>query len=43
MKENDNVPLKELVPFEVFQAIFEKMMENIDNRRDESDSFCDTN
>jgi len=42
MCENQNeetvIPLKEIVPFEVFQAIFEQMMENEDRRRDEGDS-----
>jgi hypothetical protein len=31
------IPLKELVPFDVFQQIFEKMMENIDSRMEEGD------
>lgn len=38
MPENKNeVPLKELVTFEIFQAIFEKMMENEDRRRSEGE------
>lgn len=31
--EKKLVPLKELVPFDVFQQIFEKMMENEERRR----------
>ena len=33
------VPLRELVPLDVFQNIFEKMMENMDN--EDNDSFFD--
>jgi hypothetical protein len=31
------IPLKELVPFDVFQQIFEKMMENSDRRMEAGD------
>jgi hypothetical protein len=31
------IPLKDLVPFDVFQQIFENMMENIDSRMEEGD------
>lgn len=33
--ENEILPLKELVPFELFQQIFEKMMENEKLRMEE--------
>jgi len=34
---NETVPLKEIVTLEVFQQIFEKMMELEDRRRDEGE------
>jgi hypothetical protein len=33
----NEIPLKEIITFEMFQKIFEKMMENEDRRRDEGE------
>lgn len=35
--ERTFIPLKDKVPFDVFQQIFEKMMENADRRMEEGD------
>jgi len=37
MQNENTVPLKEVITFEMFQQIFEKMMENQDRRRDEGE------
>jgi hypothetical protein len=37
MQNETTVPLKEIITFEMFQQIFEKMMENEDRRRDEGE------
>ncbi len=37
MKEETTVPLKELVPFEIWQTIFEKMMEKEEQRWEEEE------
>ena len=37
MQNENTVPLKEVITFEMFQQIFEKMMENEDRRRDEGE------
>lgn len=36
--EEKTIPLKEVVPFEIWQTIFEKMMENEQKRWEEEES-----